>query len=320
MDEKKDKDAASLLPNGRFTSGGDSPDGWTLSGGRGRWADGDLLEVTGTGDDSNEWRCKCRFVPGALYRFETRARGGGGITGPAFANRDYQLSGEWRVYEHVFRVPDKITEDVVRVGQWHGTGSTQFDYARLVPVLPVHTKIYPDRSALVGGIIKSDSPPTHGPIQIILGEGESIQNGTYTFQSNLMSEGSNYNRTLHGATARFNTNRWCFGGDHQVTYRFGLPGYPFKSGHIQFGVCHHQRGGCLAEISRDNKSWRPLTTLNEVGSAEADVPADLLPADELYLRLRTSSPNSGFQINRVAFSGKLAGNPPKVSGIRSLPR
>ena len=34
------------LPNPDFTQGNDAPAGWTLSGGQGRWIDGNLLEVT----------------------------------------------------------------------------------------------------------------------------------------------------------------------------------------------------------------------------------------------------------------------------------
>ena len=57
-----------------------------------------------------------------------------------------------------------------------------------------------------------------------------------------------------------------------------------------------------------------LLTQSGVGTATADVPADLLPADVLYLRLRTSAPNSAFQVNDVEFSGDLAGKPPEGVG------
>ena len=64
--------------------------------------------------------------------------------------------------------------------------------------------------------------------------GESIHAGRYTFHGEFSHEGSNFHRTLHSATAAFNTNRWCFWGNGQVTYRFGLPGYAFRSGSVRF--------------------------------------------------------------------------------------
>ncbi len=116
-----------LVPNPQFNQGDASPLGWTLSGGQGRWVDRHVLEVTGNGNDSNQWQCTCRFAPGGLYRFQVRARGVGGgneaISGPVFANRDCALTGDWTWFGYVFRAPDNVSEDVLRVGQWHSPGS-----------------------------------------------------------------------------------------------------------------------------------------------------------------------------------------------------
>ena len=307
-----------LVPNPDFNQGGSAPVGWTLSGGQGRWVDHKILEVTGDGSDSNHWQCSCRFTPGGLYRFQVRARsvGGGraGFTGPGFANRDQALSDSWVWYGHVFRAPDGVTSDDVRIGQWHAAGSSQFDAVRLAPVVAVHAAVRPegwgaDVSPDSQGIASWTPPP-----DMMLGDGETIHAGHYTFLGEFSHEGSNYHRTLQSATAGFNSNRWCLSGDGQVTYRFDVPGYPFRSGSVRLGVSYHERGGCLAEISRDQASWRPLLTKSAVGAATADVPADLLPADVLYLRLRTSAPNGAFQVNDVEFSGDLAGNPPEGVG------
>ena len=90
-----------------FKQGTDRPDGWQLSGGAGRWAERDWLEVTGKGDDSNYWSHDFDWEPGRLYQFRMRARRPRGsgcvISGPAFANRDqYGVSDEWRWFGHVF--------------------------------------------------------------------------------------------------------------------------------------------------------------------------------------------------------------------------
>ena len=311
-----------LLPNPDFNQGRSAPVGWTLSGGQGRWVNRKVLEVTGDGSDSNQWQCSCRFTPGNLYRFQVRARsvGGGraGFTGPGFANRDQALGDSWAWYGHVFRVPDGATSDDVRLGQWQVAGTSQFDAVRLVPVVPVHTLVHPRGVAEVHALM--GTPPAFVRVQTVLGDGESIHAGRYTFCGDFTHEGSNYHRTLQSATAGFNTNRWCFSGNGQVTYRFGLPGYPFRSGNARLSVSYHQRGGCVAEISRDQKSWRPLLTQNGLGTATANVPADMFPADALYLRLKTSAPNSAFQVNDVEFSGDLAGKPPEGVGRNGIRR
>jgi hypothetical protein len=148
-----------LLPNPDFTEGTDAPAGWTLSGGEGRWVERNVLAVTGTGSGSNHWRCDARFEPAGLYRFEMRARGTTGsgcvISGPTFANCDHRVSGEWKDYGHVFRVPDGVTESTVRLGQWEAKGTVEFDRVRLVPVMPAHLQVG----------------------DLVLGEGEMVRDG-----------------------------------------------------------------------------------------------------------------------------------------------
>ncbi|MBN1395080.1 MAG: family 10 glycosylhydrolase [Pirellulales bacterium] len=288
--------AAPTVPNAEFDQGGDSPVGWTLSGGQGRWIDRESLEVSGTGEDGNHWSCKCRLTPGSLYRFETRARSKGGgrrcITGPASVNRDYALTEDWRWHGHVFRAPDDAGEEILRVGQWHAMRPMQFDAVRLEPVMPIHKRV--------------------GDLR--LGEGESIRDGQYHFRGEFSGEGSNYHRPLESATARFNSNRWCFAGDNQVTYRFSLPGCSFRSGKAGFIVIYLQRGGYTAEVGRDGKIWRTLISKNDLGLAEADLPADLFPAEAIYLRLRPSTAESSFQVFGVGFSGELSNPLPDGEG------
>jgi hypothetical protein len=285
------------IANPNFDQGDAAPAGWTLSGGQGRWLDRHILEVTGNGTDNNVWRSEYRFAPGSLYRFQVHARrvgGSGGctVTGPEFANRDQSLSRAWKWYGHVFRAPDNAGSNSVRLGQWCAAGTSQFDAVRLRPVLPVHRAI--------------------GHLR--LGEGESIPGGRYTFTGDFSHEGSNFHRTLLSATAAFNSCRWCFGGHDQITYCFHLPGHAFGGGTVAFNVGYCVHGGCLAEISRDQIAWRRLVTREGVGLAEAKLPADMLPAETLYLRLRPSVENSSFQVDRIEFSADVAGTPPDALG------
>ena len=274
--------------NTDFTEGDGAPAGWTLSGGQGRWVDREILEVTGTGGDSNHWRCDYAFEPGRLYRFEMRARRTNGsgcvVAGPVFANRDHRLSNDWQWYGHAFRVPDDAVGSYLRIGQWQAPGTAQFDVVRLLPAVPVHR--------LAGGLL--------------LGEGESIREGRYAFSATFAHQGSNYHRTLHSATATFNSDRWCFGRGSQVTYRFQAPvARWFQSGKVSFNVSYHTRGGCTAQLSNDESNWLPLAVQEGLGTAEAALPGEILPGKTLFLRLKSSTDDSSFQVNRIEFSAGI---------------
>ncbi|HNV21987.1 MAG TPA: hypothetical protein PKM22_10070, partial [Candidatus Hydrogenedentes bacterium] len=88
------------VPNASFEAGQEGPAGWTLSGGAGKWLDGEAsggaraIQVTGTGSDSNYWQsAPLALEPSSVYivTFDARGWGGGSgtaISGPHFCNRD----------------------------------------------------------------------------------------------------------------------------------------------------------------------------------------------------------------------------------------
>lgn len=285
------------VPNAEFDQGEAAPANWRLEGG-GRWGERQWLEVTGNGDDSSFWRCDgYSFQPGRTYRFETRLRRVSGtgmaITGPNFANRDHTgLSSDWQSVGHAFRVPDQCEGGFLRLGQWHATGSIQFDQVRVNPVVPVHRA-------------RGD---------VVLGEGETIRDGQYTFAGSFDHEGSNYHRTLRSASAWFNSDRWLFSAGSQVVYEFGVPQHDFLSAQVEVNVNYHTAGGCAVEISRDGQTWLLLAKQASVGAATADVPAELLPAPRLLVRLRSDDARTNLQVNRVQFSGRLSGTVPDLTG------
>lgn len=276
------------VPNSEFRHGAHSPDGWQLTG-SGGWVDREILEVSGTGQDSTYWRCEAiPFAPKALYRFQMLARrvGGSGsaITGPTFANRDQMgLTDAWQEIGHVFRVPE-APSGYLRLGQWHATGKIQFGSVRVTPVIPVHRRFG----------------------DLVLGEGEMIRDGQYQFLASFSHEGSNYHRPLHHVGAGFNSDRWTFGEGQQVIYRFQLPGRQFTTGAVEINVNYHTLGTCAAEVSCDELAWYPVATASDVTAAKGRVPEELLPADTIYLRLRATGP-SNLQVNSVEFRGDTDG-------------
>ncbi len=284
------------LPNPDFTqpdpqapAGQDRPAGWRLEGDQGRWVDRQVLELQGRPKSSNYWRTEpLTWDPGRLYRFDLRVRGqirrGCVISGPSFANRDWDhLDSQWQWTGFVFRVPDHVQKDFVRIGLWEADGLLQCDAVRLSEVLPVHIR--------------------QGDLE--LGEGETLRRGVYEFLGNFDGEGSNYHRVLASATASFNTDRWCFFENAQVTYRFRLPGRKFTSGRVECHLNYHSRGACVMEVSPDGQTWQQLAQQKKEGMAEAPLPTALLPAENVWIRLRTEGPKSNFQVNRVVFEAAV---------------
>jgi hypothetical protein len=149
---------------------------------------------------------------------------------------------------------------------------------------------------------------------MVLGEGEMVRDGQYTFTGTFDQEGSNFHRTLRSASAWFNSDRWTFGEGGQTTYEFGLPDCDFVTGWAEVNVNYHTHGRLLIEISRDGQTWFPLARQAEVGTAAVDLPADVLPAPRLWLRLRGEDPGANLQVNRVQFSGRLSRTVPDATG------
>ncbi len=214
---------------------------------------------------------------------------GSAILGPVFANRDYQTpSADWTWVGHVFRVPDDVSDSSIRLGHWQASGTIQYDAVRLQRVLPVHAQFG----------------------SLVLGDGEQIQEGRYSFAGIFSHEGSNYHRPLQSATASFNSDRWVFAPGQQVTYRFELPGLTFRAGQLSFNVNYHTSGGCTAQISRDGEHWQDVGTQSAAGTFEVPLPNDLLPALVIFLRLKSATDDTSLQVNRIEFSATLS-DPPR---------
>ena len=183
------------VPNPGFEDGAQgSPGGWRLTEGAGAWETNghetaQCVSVTGTGEDSNSWQTEeLAFAPGETYQVSVWMRtapgtsGGCIVTGPSFANRDYQAGEQWERKAFVFRTPDTVGGGYLRFGQWMVRGKVFFDDVQLVPVQPLNTR--------VDGIE--------------LGDGERIARGRYQARLRFGYEGSNYSPCLqHSQAATF---------------------------------------------------------------------------------------------------------------------
>ena len=295
--------------NPSFEQGKDTPSGWTLSAGDGAWiqdaAKGDrAIAVTGNGDKglSNYWRSETLpFEPFTVYRLRFQARrieGNGGCptSGPAFCNRDlHGLASEWTPYTSFFITPNNVGPGTawLRFGQWEVDGTVAYDGVELCPAQPVY------RTA-------------NG---ISLGEGESIDGAEYRFTAPLGGSSFNHARPLARLTCSYNAPRLVFGADSELIYRHEIAAFAQTAAQVEVNVGYHARGVLHVELSVDRAKWTEIGSLDAVSTKSFQVPAVLLPATELSVRLRTSAPHpASLQVHGYTYRATLDATPGDLRG------
>ena len=315
------------VPNPSFEQGTDRPAGWTLAGGRGapadwtgggagKWLDGDAadgrrsLAVVGTGRDDGTWLSQpVSLEPAGVYCLRFRARGlgassGTAVTGPTYCNRDLGVPPErWTEYQSYFVAPSEPRpgETQLRFGQWRVKGTVAFDDVRLVRAVPMYAS-------------EGD---------LLLGEGESIRPASgavgseYQFAAPFRGRSANHSRPLARHRCHFHTNRWWLHEGSEVVYRHDLSGRDQTAARVEVGVCWHAGGELLVEAGTDGSQWRALGTLGAVGSRTFDVPAALLPARCVWVRL-SARPAGGkapsLQVDHYAFTAQVNVKPVSLLG------
>ncbi len=301
--------AQSLVPNGAFESGRDQPDGWTLVGGKGEWLkDGPpaglrTVSITGGGKDNSSWRSgRIAFAPQAVYRLRFQARsmgasGGTPISGPGFCNRDLgSISPDWQTHESIFVTPATLRDEEcnLRFGQWEVNGTVAFAAVQLHPAIPLYSR--------------------EGELE--LGEGETLIGNEYTFDAPYRGESRNQSRALCANDCDFNTDRWCFAKGSEVIYRHRLAGRKQASAELNVSVVWHARGQLNVEASVNGKTWQILDSIDKLTGKSFAIPATLMPADEVWIRLSASAAdgNPSLQVGYYSYRATVSGPPAQLVG------
>ncbi len=289
---------ANLIANGSFEEGTDFPSGWSLSG-TGEWsaeaqAGSRSLCITGDGTGDSYWKYDSLPVQaGVVYRLSFYAKGTGsggcGISGLNVANFDFQPSEQWAFHSFIFAAPRHLNEVFLRLGQWTRQGTIWFDEVTLTEVHPL--------------------PQAQG--QISLGDGESLRGNQYRFAAPLAAKGTNYSRPLLEATARFNSDRWSFDPGTYVIYKHQIGPARIEEARISIQINHYLSGVCRVEVSTDGRQWQNLGQLEGKEDRTFPLPAELLPAPVVYVRL---SSTGSLQIDRYGFEARLNQTLPDMQG------
>ena len=301
-----------LLPNPSFEKpDSGKPADWELSGDKkkgGKWEQtgrtgSASVSVTGNGEDHSYWLCKkVRLRRGRVYRFSFFAKtvgpqeGGCVISGADFANRDFRPGDKWERQTFMFAPPRKTKGAFMRVGHWHRKGTVMFDDVELTEATPVYQR-------------KGD---------LVLGSGERVKGKRYTFVVPFGSVDGNYCRCLAEHTTGFNSSRWVYSGLDHVIYQHQVGKIAQTSGKAKVRIGWHEGGVCVVDASKDRRLWTEIGRIAEVKEDAFDLPADLFPAECIYLRLRSIKGDdkkaAALQVHAYTYEAELAADAGELVG------
>ena len=244
-----------------------------------------VIGVLGKGDNSVAWHTPdLKLSPGGAYalRFKAKTAGVGTIiSGLEGVNRDFAASADPLTGDFAFRVPDKDGPTILRLGHWELKGEAVFDNVELYPVQQVHRRWK----------------------ELVLGEGEQIAGGIYQDTHMLGWRGSTIHRTLFKQKAGFNSDRWCFGPGAHVIYKHAIP-TDLLDGTVRVNVSYYTGGKLAVSVSRDGDKWIRISEANKQEGIEAEIPAEMVPSKELYVRLEADGDKANMQVNAYSFRGR----------------
>lgn len=289
--------AQNLLSNSSMESGGSFPTAWTNSG-AGYWATNSRtgtrsVALTPARNSLPHWDSASSLTAGKPYVFRfwsrtTNAVSGYCIGGFNTVNRDFPKPVDyWDEFSMAAWMPN-IAGSYFRMGFWDMDGTIFFDDAEVLPLNAVHKQ--------VGAYA--------------LGDGETLDAGRYTFQSKYSGYAGNYSRALHQANVPFNTSRWSMGTNSQVVYRHELGGQSFSNAQVKCGIQNYfSLGGTVlrVEVSTNGTGWEFAgSMLATVTNGSLAVPANLLPATEVFIRISTTNiANLGYGLSNYCFSADV---------------
>ena len=254
-------------------------------------------DITLVGDGSDKGTAQLTdplpVRPNGCYRFSFNVRrdpnAGGRCLTSGFRGLNVDIGKvetNWTSRSYVMAVADDAKQLPVRFGVWRVTGAyhVRGDW-KVEEVVPHYA--------------------TCGTGE--LGNGETVLDGVYRFNSVWGGEGHTQSRTLASfRRMSFNSNRFDFSAKGEMNWQFGLRGRPLQSGRIFFTRGYHKAGSLVFAVSADAVTWHTALTLDsETNRTDAiEVPAALFPCETLYLRI--TADKGGIRLHDLGFEGRIA--------------
>ncbi|MCX6969243.1 MAG: DUF6067 family protein [Verrucomicrobia bacterium] len=248
-----------------------------------------------------ELRFRCRYRPETLFA-PTNA-----FVGPECARlliplEGSQLVSPWRSYSVRFVAPSAPPDNAQRIflGQYQLKGTIDYDGIELYPIELAESS--------VDGML--------------LGQGERIAGNNYSFTAPFGDKAfRNVSRALESCNNVFHENRWRFSnpGD-SVVYRHEIAGRKQLSAALSLSVMFHEptSWGLGVEVSTNGKDFRKVATIKQDSPTKVTIPADLLPASTVWVRLSNDTTDNAkpsfFQVTGYEYTATLDGAPLTATG------
>lgn len=249
------------------------------------------VSVAGTGEDqTREWTKPVELEPDTLYSFYVKTRGaeqgGVAVMGPngakMYLNPKVKKTGE---STFVFRSPKdpKAAKAPFELGQWHVKGKIVYERAEVGKVRAAYR--------------------TFGDIE--LGYGERIDGDLYSFEIPASDETGRNVMRIPSSFDRAEAN-WTLGNKASLTLTYELPGREFRTARVSVLPQLLTRGELFVEASADGGPWTPVGSLTNKCHLTASLPAKLLPARQVRVRLRGGDV-CWTRVSKFGFDGEITG-------------
>jgi len=215
--------------------------------------------------------------------------------------RYFDCLDSWAPYAFAAVLPENAGPPLLRLGECILPGFVTtlcFDDVGVYPALPVQMYVE----------------------GVELGIGESFRGGHYTFQTQLASFTGNYARPLLRHTTQFlienDSARWAMASNSFIIYRHGFDGLAFTNALVKVSFYSNSTNAeLLAEASLDGVSWvelgRGTPAPNGTTLLQTNLPASLLPAAEIHIRLTSTG---SLNVSSYRFEGDMPGGPRYADG------
>ena len=233
--------------------------------------------------------------PGALYAVSCLATPSGkgllnggpvGGRGTVF-NIDFPVeAGKTNERHLAFVYPAFATNGAVRLGTYNMPGGARW---REISLLPVRAEY----NVLANGVE--------------LGAGEAVDGNTYRFmRRDVRLQGPHVRPLRRRDRATFNTTIWRHSPGAGCEYEFAVAGRRFTDFKVSFATSSYATGTVSVAVSADGADWREVAVCDGRGVFSGNAPADILPAERLFVRTRGGTPCSlatGFPVVEATIDG-----------------
>ena len=250
-------------------------------------------KVTGTGsDDTRVSGGKFSVEPNTPYVFSCAMRHPvGGDTGvavviPARTSMYWNPKGnDWHGFTNAFLTVSDAAREECFLRQWHVPGDLEFRDVRLVKASPRYRRVG----------------------DLTLSFGESIDGNMYHYGTRFSSSAHGHSRPLVGYRNLPIDSTATFTRRSELSFEHELAGRMFLTGRVGVAIDGGAKGAVSVSVSADGRDWVEVLAVSNIGVHHAEVPAALLPAKRLHVRMSGAPAAKVVKVRQYMFDAKVDG-------------